>query len=250
MLPGAEPFSAVGGPEATLVLHGFSGNPSTIRGLAERLADAGLTVEAPLLPGHGTRIEDLVDKRWADWSAAAEEAYADLAARSNRVAVVGLSMGGTLACWLAEHHQEPAGLVVVNPFLTPADEGLRQLGEELLAAGEPIAPGIGSDIAKPGVTESAYQGTPIEAVLSLAEAAGKVGAGLADVRCPSLLFSSRQDHIVPTASGDLFEATVGGPCERIWLERSYHVATLDYDADEVEERTVAFVTAVTGGAER
>ena len=64
-----------------------------------------------------------------------------------------------------------------------------------------------------------------------------------------LLLSSRQDHVVAPTSGDLVEASVSGPCERVWLERSYHVATLDYDRDEVEARTVSFVTAVTAGTE-
>ena len=52
-------------------------------------------VEMPLLPGHGTHIEDMLDTRWDDWSAAAEAAYTELAARSDGVVVVGLSMGGT-----------------------------------------------------------------------------------------------------------------------------------------------------------
>jgi len=68
------------------------------------MADAGFTVELPLLPGHGTSIEDMVTTRWADWSAAAERAYEELAARCSAVVVAGLSMGGTLTLWLAERH--------------------------------------------------------------------------------------------------------------------------------------------------
>ena len=116
MLEGAEPFSAAGGPEGVLVLHGFTGNPQSMRPLAEAMADAGFTVELPLLPGHGTSIEDMVTTRWADWSAAAERAYEELAARCSAVVVAGLSMGGTLTLWLAERHPEIAGIVLVNPL--------------------------------------------------------------------------------------------------------------------------------------
>jgi hypothetical protein len=35
-----------------------------------------------------------------------------------------------------------------------------------------------------------------------------------------------------------------GPVEQVVLERSYHVATLDYDKDEIETRTVAFLSSV------
>jgi carboxylesterase len=248
-MQGAEPFSATGGPDGALVLHGFTGNPAEMRGIAEKLADAGLTVELPLLPGHGTVLEDLVPLRWAHWSAAAEEAYTDLAARCSRVVVVGLSMGGTLACWLAEHHPEVSGIVLVNPLVEPPGEQFRSAVRQLLETGTEIAPGLGSDVARPDADIVTYDGSPLAAALSLFDGAGEVALGLAEIRCPVLLLSSRQDHVVPPATGDRLLASVGGPCERVWLERSYHVATLDFDRDEVEARTVSFVTAVTAGSE-
>src|SRR5580704_3141489 len=104
VIAGAEPYSASGDNRGALVLHGFTGNPQSMRGLAVALADAGFTVEMPLLPGHGTAVEDMLDTRWKDWSLAAERAYTDLAARTDAVVVVGLSMGGSLSVWLAEHH--------------------------------------------------------------------------------------------------------------------------------------------------
>jgi carboxylesterase len=122
-MAGAEPFSAAGNAQGALVLHGFTGNTFSMRGVASAIADAGLSVEAPLLPGHGTSVADMLDTRWADWSAAAEAAYLDLAGRCDKVAVVGLSMGGTLTCWLAERHPEIAGLALINPLVQsiPAD---------------------------------------------------------------------------------------------------------------------------------
>ena len=55
--PSAEPYCAAGGPHGALVLHGFTGNPSSMRGVAEALAAVGFAVELPLLPGHGTSVE-------------------------------------------------------------------------------------------------------------------------------------------------------------------------------------------------
>jgi carboxylesterase len=248
-MPGAEAFSATGGSDGALVLHGFTGNPSSMRGVAEKLADAGLTVETPLLPGHGTALADLVPMRWRDWTSAAEEAYAELAARCSRVAVVGLSMGGGLTCWLAAHHPEICGIVLVNPMVEPPDDGLRSAVREMCREGATIAPGIGSDIARPDAVELSYDGTPLEAALSLFAGVEEVALGLSEIRCPVLLFSSRQDHVVPSTNGDLVASSVSGPCERVWLEHSFHVATLDYDRDELEARTVTFVTAVTAGAD-
>jgi carboxylesterase len=244
ILPGAEPFSHTGSSSGVLVLHGFTGNPQSMRPLAEALAAAGFTVDLPLLPGHGTAVEDMLPTRWPDWSAAAESAYDKLAARCDAVAVVALSMGGTLACWLAEHHPEITGLAVVNPFIDPPADSFRQVLRGLLEAGTDIAPGVGSDIAKEGIVESAYPGTPIAAVLSLFEGIDVVAADLGRISCPVLLLSSRNDHVVPSSSGDVLEAGVAGPIERVWLEKSYHVATLDFDAGEVERRVVAFARGV------
>ena len=76
-IPGAEAFSHNGngnGDVGVLVLHGFTGNPGSMRGLAEACAAAGFHVELPQLAGHGTAIEDMIPTRWADWSGDAEKA--------------------------------------------------------------------------------------------------------------------------------------------------------------------------------
>jgi carboxylesterase len=244
IIPGAEPLSRTGGPSGVLVLHGFTGNPQAVRPLAEALVAAGYSVELPLLPGHGTAVEDLIPSRWPDWSEAAEAAYAKLAAVGHDVAIVALSMGGTLACWLAERHGEIRGLALVNPFIDPPAESYRNVLRDLLEAGTVVAPGVGSDIAKQGVVESAYADTPLAAALSLFEGIDDTAAGLGRITCPVLLLSSRHDHVVPSSSGDVLEAGVAGPIERVWLENSYHVATLDNDADEITARVLAFVAGV------
>jgi carboxylesterase len=247
IIPGAEPWSSVGGSHGVLVLHGFTGNPQSMRPLAEAVAAAGFTVDLPLLPGHGTSVEDMVPTRWEDWSTAAEASYQALGARCDKVLVTGLSMGGTLSCWLAEHHPEIAGIAVVNPLVDPPADEYRDLVRTLLADGSEVVDGIGSDIAMEGSVEAAYAGSPLAAALSLFEGVDTVAARLAEIRCPALLLSSREDHVVPVESGDVFQASVGGPVERVFLERSFHVATLDWDASLIEERVVAFAGAVLGG---
>jgi carboxylesterase len=241
ILQGAEPYSATGDSRGALVLHGFTGNPQSMRGLAVAFADAGFTVEMPLLPGHGTAVEDMLPTRWEDWSSAAESAYVDLAARCEAVVVVGLSMGGSLTAWLGEHHPEIAGLVLVNPLIVPPAE-LAEGVKALIEAGEETIPGIGSDIALEGSVESAYDLLPLQAALSLFDGVTQVEAQLESVVSPVLLFNSTQDHVVDPVSSERLAEKVKGPVERIVLERSFHVATLDYDKDEIEARSVAFAT--------
>jgi len=247
IIPGAEPWSSDGGSHGVLVLHGFTGNPQSMRPLAEALARAGLTVELPLLPGHGTSIEDMLATRWSDWSAGAEAAYQGLASRCDRVVVAGLSMGGTLTCWLAEEHADIAGIVLVNPQVDPPDAELRSGLQALVDGGVDRFDAIGSDIKKEGAVESAYDATPVAPLLSLFEGNDVVHARLGEIRCPVLLLNSREDHVVAPVSGDVLERSVGGTVERVILDNSYHVATLDWDAPLIEERSVQFALGVLGG---
>ena len=244
---GAEPFAASNGVEGVLVLHGFTGSPRSVRPLAEALANEGFTVEAPLLPGHGTEPADLVACGFSDWCAAAEHSYAALAAHTDRTVVVGHSMGGTLACHLAETHRDIAGLVLINPLVEPPADSFIGLLDASLAAGVTELPSIGADVKRGPVDTGGYATTPIAPMISLFAGVAEVAARLGDIVCPVLLLSSRTDHVVPPSSGDLVESAVAGPVERVFLENSYHVATLDNDAPELEERTVAFARKVLAG---
>ncbi len=247
LIPGAEPWSHRGGPAGALVLHGFTGNPASMRGVAEALAAAGFTVELPLLPGHGTKVEDMIPTGFDDWAAHAEACYQDLASRCERVVVVGLSMGGALTAWLGAEHPEIAGLVCINAVVSTPD-GMREAVEEVLASGADRFAGIGSDIADPGVIESAYAETPLAPLLTLFAASEELGHRLGRITSPMLVVTSTQDHVVPPVNSELLATSVSGPVERLICERSYHVVTLDHDKDLVVAATVDFATKVTAGA--
>ncbi|QXC63106.1 alpha/beta fold hydrolase [Aquihabitans sp. G128] len=247
LIPGAEPWSHAGGPAGALVLHGFTGNPGSMRGLAEALAAAGFTVELPLLPGHGTKVEDMIPTGFPDWLAAAEAAYQSLAARCEQVVVVGLSMGGALTAWLGSEHPEIAGLVCINAVVS-VPEGMREAVTEVLASGADRFAGIGSDIAAPGVVESAYAETPLAPLLTMFDAADNLGDRLSRITSPLLVVTSTQDHVVPPENSDLLAEQASGPVERLRCERSFHVVTMDHDKDLVAAATVDFATKVTAGA--
>src|SRR6476620_5627304 len=122
ILPGAEAWSTDGaGPTSpgALCIHGFTGNPTSMRPVAKAFAAASFAVELPRLPGHGTTIEDMITTGWTEWTAAAEDAYQRLAARCEQVVVAGLSMGGSLTIWLATRHPEIAGIVCINAATQP-----------------------------------------------------------------------------------------------------------------------------------
>ena len=236
-----------GGDVGVLVLHGYTGNPGTMRVVADALVDAGFSVEVPRLPGHGTHVDDMLDTTFEDWSSHVEGVYRSLAAQCSSVVVFGLSMGGTLAAWLAARHPVD-GAVFVNAAVAPRDPEERDFIAAMIEAGEEVAEGASgrSDIADPDAVEEAYAGSPLRPLLSLVDATTALQADLAQITCPTLIASSRDDHVVDPSASDHLASSVSGPVERLWLERSYHVATLDYDKDLLIERTIDFVRKVAG----
>lgn len=242
IIPGAEPWSHVGGPVGVLCLHGFTGNPTSMRPVAQAFAAAGYSVELPRLPGHGTTVADMMTTGFADWSAEARAALLRLQARTDRVVVAGLSMGGLLTLWLGVHHPEVIGLIAINPLTKPVDPEIIEMAKGMLAEGTDSIPGIGSDIADPESSESSYLDTPIGPFVSLMDdGVAPIADRYGELKMPVLLINSVQDHVVDPSNADHLAETLGGPVERVVLERSFHVATLDYDRELICERSLEFV---------
>jgi carboxylesterase len=224
-----------------LVLHGFTGAPSSVRSVADAFAADGFDVEVPVLPGHATSVTDMLPTRWADWSQAVEQAYQRLAARCDRIVVSGLSMGGTLTLWTALNHPQVAAAICVNPAAQPQPDELVAVLDDLLAQGVAVMPGIGSDIAAPDVVEEAYAETPVAPLRSLLlDGVAPLAERYVTAQVPLLLFTSRQDHVVDPAQSDFLAERWAAPVERVWLERSFHVATQDFDQDLIARHAVEF----------
>jgi len=250
VMPGCEPFSHTGdGSAGVLVIHGFTGNPSSMTHQATAFAAAGYHVEQPRLPGHGTTVEDMLTTEWSDWSGEAAAAYDRLAERAEKIVVIGLSMGGTLTLWTGLERQGDdslAGLICVNPATQPQADDVIAMLNEMVDEGHTTMAGIGSDIADPDVTEIAYAETPIRQLLSLVnDGVVPITDRFGELDVPLMLFSSNDDHVVPPPNSDHLADTYGGPVERVDLERSYHVATQDFDRDLINERSLAFIERVT-----
>jgi carboxylesterase len=178
---------------------------------------------------------------WTDWYGAAEAAFDALAAEVDAVAVCALSMGGSLALELAAS-RPVAALVLVNPSVGTTDK--RFLVLPLLSKVMRSIPAIGNDIAKPGVEEGAYSRTPLKGVVALTRLWRTVRSHLAGVTAPVLLFRSHTDHVVDPSSAEIILRDVGSKqVQEVMLERSYHVATLDYDAPVIFEGCADFLAA-------
>ena len=67
----------------------------------------------------------------------------------------------------------------------------------------------------------------------------------AELRMPLLLFTSHQDHVVEPKQSEHLAVTHGGAVDHRWLDRSYHVATQDYDRDDIIAGAIKFADGLT-----
>lgn len=249
ILEGARPFAVDGNGDAgrigVVVSHGFTGTPQSMRPWAEHLAAQGYSVRLPRLPGHGTTWQQMNATRWPQWYGEIRAAYDELAARCDTVFAVGLSLGGTLVTRLAEElADEPAcklaGLVLVNPAYATMrrDAALARY----VAWAVRSRPGIGSDIKKPGSAELSYDRTPLKAFVSMQALWRLTVADLGKITVPILFFHSAEDHVVDELSGRLLHAGASATTVReVPLADSYHVATVDNDAEQIFTGSVEFI---------
>ncbi|QKW06030.1 alpha/beta fold hydrolase [Streptomyces sp. NA04227] len=240
LLPGAEPYRHEGNEVGVLLCHGFTGSPQSMRPWGQYLAAQGLTVSVPLLPGHGTRWEDMQLTGWQDWYAEVDRKLTALTDRCERVFVCGLSMGGALALRLAAKHGEAvSGIAVVNPANKMHGIAVNALpvARHLIRTTK----GVAGDIVKPGVKEVGYDRVPLHAADSLRRFLRLLDGELPQVTQPLLLMHSTVDHVVPpTDSARILGRVSSTDVREVLLEQSYHVATLDHDADRIFEESFAF----------
>lgn len=241
VMKGAEPWAHEGDTTGVLVLHGFTGTPQTVRYWAEGIAADGHTVILPRWPGHGTTVDDMQNTTAADWVEESEMGLRGLQERCDRIFVCGISGGGTVAFDFAERFGDRLnGVITVNASVFSRDPRVKLA--PLLGKLPLKLKGISDDIADKTQHELAYKQVPTKAAASMLKYQAGVMARLGDVRIPTLLFASRNDHTVHTDNSPyILEHISSTDKELVWLERSFHVATLDYDKDLIIERTNMFI---------
>lgn len=246
------PLSVEARPELTggrrvgvLLIHGFTGSPASMNPWGRTLAEHGYAVEVPLLPGHGTTWQDLNTKRFEDWYGEVQRSFEKLSAENDAVVVGGLSMGGTLALRLAaDVGDRVAGLVLVNAAVRTTRKDVLALPVLKWLVGS--FPGLSNDIALEGVEEHSYDRTPLKAIHSLMQAWKPLRADLHRISVPILFFKSDVDHVVDPSSHLMIRERVSSTdfTDRA-LARSYHVATVDHDAEIIHAESADFIARVT-----
>ncbi|WP_460385186.1 alpha/beta hydrolase [Pseudomonas amygdali] len=98
-----------------LLVHGLGDSAWSFNDVAQKLADQGYLVRTVLLPGHGTRPEDMLEVRLEQWQQVVREQTQQLSREVPKVYLGGFSTGANLVLYYAYDHEEIAGLVLFSP---------------------------------------------------------------------------------------------------------------------------------------
>jgi len=228
-----------------LLVHGFTGAPPSMRPWGEFLHSKGYTVRVPLLPGHGTKPEDLNEVKWQEWPAKVQSELEELFKICDQVFIAGLSMGGGTSLYVAqENNDRLSGIILVNPMIhvphvSPQLAYVNSRFQKFRAS-------VGNDIKRPGTTEHGYDALPTRGIYQLLLMLKIVRENLNKISVPVQLFHSIEDHTLSVSNTEIIMAGLGSTNKsRIELVNSYHVATLDYDQELIFANSLTFIEGLT-----
>lgn len=216
---------------ALLLLHGFSSSPAVFRDLIPACTALYDAVVCPALPGHAVSIEAFAQSKSFEWLQAAEAACAELMKHYQTVDVMGLSLGGLLACHLAHryplHHLyllAPAlALRLKIKWVLSALRLLQRVGLKTLR-------NRAGNLYTQRSSELAYRRLPVSTIIELLSLVQAYP--FQPPACPVDLFLGRHDAVVQS---DLVAALFSGlPQVQVhWLYHSAHLLPLDGDIESI-----------------
>jgi carboxylesterase len=233
-----------------LVLHGLGGGPYEIGPLIDALEADGLTVEAPILPGHEPKGRVMPASSWCDWAAASEAAFDALAAGGRPVVVIGFSTGGTLALRLATR-RPVARMVLLAPFLAIRHSGripfrparyLRHIAK--LIPNLPRRPPAVRDplMRRWASGHDGFRTFNLHSTLSALELIDQVKLLVTGITTPTLIIQGRLDTVVEPTDARWLHRQLGATAKAlVSLPRSDHLVALDRDRQSAIAATLEFV---------
>ena len=251
-LPRAEPFFIPGGTTGCLLVHGFTGTPNEMRWLGQYLADDGHTVLGVRLTGHGTNPKDMIRSRWWDWLASVEDGWNLLSGCTDKIVIIGLSLGGVLSLVFSSRYPVSGVIALSTPHHLPNDPRLPFV--KLLSFFAPYIPKGASDWHDQEAYNQQlfYTQDPTRSISELKDLLAEMRSSLPKISAPVLLINSYDDQAVKAEDShqDLINTALGSQDKTtLWVENSGHVITCDAERQIVFQACAGFVDRINKTSE-
>ncbi len=240
-MPGAEEYFLPGDRDRCVVLtHGYTGTPAELRLLGDHLNRMGFPVLGVLLPGHGTRVEDLAKTTFSDWVAALREKVERVERNFPETALVGTSMGASVSLQVACGKPVDRVVTLSAPIHTFHDEHMNAADfcDEAVYAPKPVR-----EFPVPARYYLAYDRYPLRPLATAFREIRKMEAGsLKAVRCPILIMQSRVEKTVRPESAEIIYNQVGSRQKEIaWFDHSGHLLAIEAEREKVFDKVGQFL---------
>ena len=245
------------GKTGCLLIHGLTSTTQEVHDLFHFLRKKKYTVLATLLKGHNTSVEDLHETTWHDWYISVERDFDFLSKHCDKIYVIGLSIGATLALHLAVNKRVPSirGLVLLAPAifytsplaqLTPFLQHVKRYTTKDYSKYYPERKEAFFDIADDRALKGriAYKNAPLRALASALSLIKIVKKEIRKVKLPVLIMHSLKDHTIKPKSARFVYNQLSTPAERkklVYLKNSGHVITVDFDKELVSKEIYNFI---------
>lgn len=222
--------------KAVLIIHGFAGGCYDEESIATYLELKGYHVFQFTLPGHDKKMFQHVTRE--EWKKSCDE-HIELLIRNGykRIYLIGHSMGGVLACYLASKHKEVKKLVLAAPAFKYMTFG----GDEFkLFHALRNTPKLFKDYGKEVLLPRALL-FPISVVKEFMILVDESQDLPSKIKCPVLLFHGTNDDVVPNTSSEyVYNSVLSKKKEIVILKNTTHDIFRSEEIDKINKKIKDF----------
>ncbi|MGI8316505.1 alpha/beta hydrolase [Halobacillus mangrovi] len=222
-----------------LCIHGYTGSPEEVQPLVDFLKNrTDWELANPTLPGHGEDL-DLEGHYYQEWIATAELALLGLLERNNTVVIVGFSMGGMIAAYLAAKYDiERLVLLSAAGKYISISQMLKDIGEMVMDAWKGA---LGTNELFKRYKKK-MKDTYLFSTIQFMKCVQFTRPYLGQVHCPVLIVQGELDGMVPRKAAEfLNEEIPAEDKELVFLKQSKHLICHGDDRDELCQKVLEFL---------
>lgn len=249
LLTPLEPHHGIG----VLLVHGFLASPAELRGLGDRLVEAGYFVFGVRLKGHGTSPWDLREQSYESWFDSVRAGFRIVAEMCDEVAVIGFSTGGALSLMLGAEH--PVGLAGIAAVAVPLKFQNRAMVFVPLVHGanklvrwasswEGVMPFQVNESENPNIN---YRQIPIRGLYELRRLTDALKERLSEVETRVLIVQGDADPVVDPASAELLLAGLDSSQAEMIMVPADHHGIVYRDTGGIHRTLLGFLNDLNAG---